>query len=155
MRYATTLTTEERVSLLHNLRTIEAKYQDKKEVPKAEGSGTTTVYEYSEGQVQHRHTEKAKKVEKLRQSIGNLRTQYKKDLNAEDPKERRLARGVALIDQTCERPGNEESAEERGHFGITTLQARHISFKGSKAVLSYTGKSGVKHTKDVEDGQVV
>jgi DNA topoisomerase-1 len=156
VRYANALAAEERVSLLHSLRVIEAaKFQDKKEVPKAEGSGTTTVYEYSEGQVEHRHREKAKRIEDLRKNIGSLRTQYGKDLSAKDPDTRLTALGVALIDVTCERPGNEESADERGHFGITTLQTRHISFKGSKATLSYTGKSGVKHNKDIDEAPVV
>ena len=157
VRYASeSITSSERVALRTHLRKIDAaKFQNKKEVPKSDGSGTTTVYEYSEGQVQHRNTQKAKKVEALRKSIGNLRTQYSKDLTDTDPKTRLTALGVALIDQTCERPGNEESVKERGHFGISTLQARHVSFKGSKAVLSYTGKSGVKHTKEVTEPKVV
>ena len=159
VKYASSgsLDSNERVVLMDMLQGIEkqaAKFQNKKEVPSQEG-GTTTVYEYTEGQVQHRHTEKAKKVEKLRKSIGSLRTQYGKDLTNSDAKTRLTALGVALIDQTCERPGNEESVKERGHFGISTLQARHVSFEGSKAVLSYTGKSGVKHTKDVTDAKTV
>ena len=101
---------------------VAAKYKDKKEVPKTDGEGTTTVYEYSEGQVEHRHREKAKKLEGLRQSIDELRTKVKEDLGSDDPDTSLTALAVAVIDETCERPGNDESAEERGHFGVTTLQ---------------------------------
>ena len=132
-----------------------AKYKDKKEVPKTDGEGTTTVYEYSEGQVEHRHREKAKKLEGLRQSIDKLRDHVKQDLKSEDADTRLTALAVAVIDETCERPGNDESAEERGHFGVTTLQKRHVSFSSGKAILKYTGKSGVDHEKTVEDKAAV
>jgi tRNA nucleotidyltransferase/poly(A) polymerase len=59
---------------------VAAKYQKKKEVPKADGKGKTTVYEYSERQVANRNRDKAERVEKLRKSIGKLRSQVWKDL---------------------------------------------------------------------------
>ena len=133
---------------------VAAKYKDKKTV-KTEDGGETTVYEYSEGQIQHRHREKAKKLEGLRQSIDKLRTQVKQDLKSKDADTRLTALAVAVIDETCERPGNDESAEERGHFGVTTLQKRHVSFSSGKAILKYTGKSGVDHEKTVEDKAAV
>jgi predicted secreted protein len=133
---------------------VAAKYKDKKKI-KTEDGEETTVYEYSEGQVDHRHREKAKKLEGLRQSIDELRKKVKKDLGSDDPDVRLTALAVAVIDETCERPGNDESAEERGHFGVTTLQKRHVSFSGGKAVLKYTGKSGVDHEKTVEDSKAV
>ena len=133
---------------------IASKYQKKKEVPKAEGKGTTTVYEYSEGQVQHRDREKAKKVEKIRGSIGKLRTKYRGDLTAADEKVRYTALAIGLMDVTYERVGNDESAKE-GHFGVTGWQAKHVKLSGGKATISYTGKSGVKHVKEVTDKSVV
>ena len=134
---------------------VAAKYQKKKEVPKADGKGTTTVYEYGPGQVSHRNREKAKRVEKLRGSMGKLRTKYRKDLTAKDPQTRLTALAVALIDLTYERVGNEGSAKDNGHFGVTTWQADHVKVNGGKATITYTGKSGVKHKKTVSDAKVV
>ena len=134
---------------------VAAKYKNKKQVDKADGSGKTTVYEYSKGQVDHRNREKAKRIEKLKRQISSLRTKVKSDLKSVDPKTKLTALAVALMDETCERVGNDESVKERGHFGITTLQAKHVKINGSTATLSYKGKSGVSHKKTVSDAATV
>lgn len=111
-------------------------------------------YEYSERQVQNRHNEKAKRVEQLRKDLKNLRKKVKTDLTSKDDETALAALAAALIDETCERVGNDESAKE-GHFGVTGWQKSHVSFKGGKAILKYVGKSGVDHEKTVEDAAVV
>jgi DNA topoisomerase IB len=136
-------------------RTAASKFKNKKQVPKADGKGTLTIYEYSKGQIQHRNRAKAERVEKLRSTIGGLRKQVSKDLTSEDPKVRLAALAVALIDQTYERVGNDKSASENGHYGITTLTTDHVKMGKGKATLSYVGKSGVKHTKTVTDKPTV
>ena len=133
---------------------VAARYQQKKEVPKADGKGTTTVYEYSEGQVAHRNREKAKRVEKLRQNLGTLQGQIKKDLKSKDDKTRMTALVVGLINDTYERVGNEGSAKD-GHFGVTGWQAKHVTVSGGKATFKYVGKSGVTQTKTTKDGDLV
>ena len=134
---------------------VTAKFKSKKQVPKADGKGTTTIYEYGPRQVQNRNREKAKRVEKLRTQIGGLRDKVKGDLASDDPKKRLTALAVALIDQTYERVGNERSAKENGHHGITTLNVDHVKVSGGKATLTYTGKSGVKHKKTISDKATV
>ena len=138
------------VSWEHLADRVAAKFQKKKEVPKAKGKGTTTVYEYSKGQIQHRNREKAKKVEKLRGNLHKLQSAITKDLKSKDPKTRLCALAVGLMNDTYERVGNEGSAKE-GHFGVTGWQAKHVSFSGGSATLSYVGKSGVKQTKTTSD----
>jgi len=133
---------------------VAAKFQNKKEVPKADGKGTTTVYEYGPRQVSNRNREKAKRVEKLRTGIQKLRGKYTKDLAAKDPKKRLTALAVALIDHTYERVGNEGSADD-GHYGVTTWEKDHVSVSGNKATITYVGKSGVKHKKEVTDAKIV
>lgn len=132
-----------------------SKFKNKKQVPKADGKGTLTIYEYSKGQIQHRNREKAKRVEKLRQNIGTLRSKVNTDLKSPEDKVRLTALAVALIDQTYERVGNDKSANENGHYGITTLTIDHIKMGRGKATLSYVGKSGVEHTKTVTDKATV
>lgn len=133
---------------------VAARYKNKKQVPKADGNGTTTVYEYSEKQIQHRNREKAKRVEKLRQDIDKLRSQVKKDLKSDDEKTRSTALVVGLMDATYERVGNEESAKD-GHYGVTGWLVKHVKFGKGKATISYVGKSGVKHEKVVDDASLV
>lgn len=114
-----------------------------------------TVYMYSERQIANRNKGKAKRLEKLRSKIGDVRKQVAKDLKSTDPEKFLTALAVALIDETYERVGNDESAEERGHFGVTGWQRKHVSFGKGKATIKYTGKAGVKHEKSIDNGSVV
>lgn len=134
---------------------ILAKYQAKRRVKPQSGKGEAfTVYEYSDRQVANRHRDKAERLQKLNGSIGKLRTKVRKDMRSEDPETRLTALAVALMDETAERVGNETSAEEAGHFGVTGWQRKHLSFKGGDVTISYTGKSGVKHKKKVSDAGI-
>lgn len=130
-------------------RSVSAKGRYKSKTKDDEGN---THYEYGPRQVSKRNQEKAKKVEKLRHQIGDLRKKVKSDLSSKDKSEVALA--VALMDATYERVGNDSSAKD-GHFGVTGWQVKHVTFKGGKAELKYVGKSGVKHTKEVKDASLV
>lgn len=112
------------------------------------------VYLYSERQIQHRNRKKAERLEKLSKNIDKLRSQVKSDLKSSDPEKLLTALAVALIDETYERVGNPESADD-GHFGVTGWQKSHVSFAKGKATIKYVGKSGVKHKKTVADKTVV
>ena len=122
---------------------VAARYKGKKELD----SGNV-VYEYSKGQIDHRNSEKAKRLEGLRGNIGKLRSQVQKDLSSSDDEKSLTALVVGLMDETYERVGNDDSAGE-GHFGVTGWKKNHVSFSGGKASISYTGKSGVKQKKTV------
>ena len=137
-----------------SVRTAAAKYKDKKQVPKADGSGKTTVYVYSERQVANRQREKAERLEDFKPALADLRAQVKKDLDSDDPKKGLVALAVGLIDATYERVGNDESAD-KGHYGVTGWLRKHVTFKGKRAVIRYVGKSGVKHEKSVDDEVLV
>lgn len=99
---------------------------------------------------------KAERVEKLRKSIDSLRSKVLKDLKkSPTSKDFQISLAIALIDATYARVGNKKAEEENGHFGVTGWRKEHISFKGGKATISYTGKSGVKQKKTVDETQVV
>jgi DNA topoisomerase-1 len=133
---------------------VAARYKNKKVVDSEKG-GKTTIYEYSERQVQNRNREKAERVEKLRKSIGKVRSKVKRDLNSSDPEKMLTALAVALMDHTYERIGNETSAKENEHFGVTGWQRKHVSLGKGKATIRYTGKSGVKQEKVVSDASIL
>lgn len=132
---------------------VAARYKAKKKV-RSEDGGETTVYVYTERQVQHRNREKAERLDTLRGKIGDIRKQVKKDLKSEDTETRLTALVVALMDHTAERVGNEESAKD-GHFGVTGWQRKHLTLGAKGATLRYVGKSGVKHEKKVTDKAIL
>ena len=127
-------------------------YASKKKVIKTKDGEEVEIYEYSKSEIKKRNEEKSKKVEKVRKSLEDLEKQIKKDMK--DPEKKELALAVALINQTYERVGNDDSADN-GHFGVTGWQKEHISFKDGKAILEYVGKSGVKQKKEIVDKQLV
>jgi hypothetical protein len=129
---------------------VAARYKNKKVLDTG-----TVVYEYSDQQVARRNNQKADRIEKLRKSLDSLRKKVNSDLRSSDQKTKLTALVVALIDHTYERVGNDESAEERGHFGVTGWQKQHISIGKGKATIKYTGKSGVKHEKVVDDPKIL
>jgi DNA topoisomerase IB len=133
---------------------VAAKFQNKKKV-KSQDGGETTIYEYGPRQVANRHKEKAERIQKFMPKLPDLRAAYKKGLGDKDPMKRLTALAVGLIDHTYERVGNVDSAEDNGHYGVTVWEVRHVKFKGDKAEISYTGKSGVKHNKTVSDAKLV
>jgi DNA topoisomerase IB len=95
---------------------------------------------------QARRRKKTTSVRKLAESMQGLRQKVTMDLKSDDPKTRLTALAVALMDNTAERVGNEDSAKD-GHFGVTGFLKKHISVDGNKVSLKYTGKSGVDHEK--------
>jgi GNAT superfamily N-acetyltransferase len=129
-----------------------ARYKSKKKVKTQKGK-EFTVYQYSDRQIANRNNAKAKKVEKLGKSIGKLRAKVKRDIKSSDPEKMLVALAVALMDHTYERVGNDTSAGEKGHFGVTGWQRKHVSWKGGASV-NYVGKSGVKHSKKITDAGI-
>jgi DNA topoisomerase-1 len=65
-----------------------------------------------------------------------------------------LATIVRLLDTTFVRVGNDQYAKENGSFGLTTLRNRHARIRGDKVMLSFRGKSGVRHEVEVRDPRV-
>ena len=128
---------------------VAARFQRKKKLDTG-----TVVYEYSERQVADRDRRKARRLEKLRGGVDQLRRQVSKDLKSKDPSKKLTALAVALMDETYERVGNDESAGE-GHFGVTGWKKEHISFGSGGATVSYVGKSSVRQKKTVSNPAVV
>jgi hypothetical protein len=128
---------------------VAARYKGKKTTEKG-----NVVYMYSERQIARRNADKAKRLEGLRSNIAKVRAQVAKDLKSGDPDKALTALAIALIDETYERVGNDESADD-GHFGVTGWQKDHVSFGKGKATISYVGKAGVKQKKTVKSQALV
>lgn len=89
------------------------------------------------------------------QHLQAARRRVARDLAAAGmPRERAAAVAVRLLDEGYFRIGSDVYAEE-GSFGLTTLQRRHVRLRGGVLVFTFTGKSGIEHTIQIEDREVV
>jgi DNA topoisomerase I len=67
------------------------------------------------------------------------------------PCEKVLATVVQLLEKSLIRVGNDEYAKDNQSYGLTTMRNSHVKVRGSKVKFVFKGKSGVKHTIDVDD----
>jgi DNA topoisomerase-1 len=67
------------------------------------------------------------------------------------PREKVLATVVRLLETTLIRVGNEEYARANRSFGLTTMRDRHVAVSGRSVRFGFRGKSGIRHTIDLND----
>ena len=67
------------------------------------------------------------------------------------PRRKVLATVVRLLETTLIRVGNDEYARANGSFGLTTLRDRHVAVDGRSVQFAFRGKSGIRHTVELED----
>ena len=85
-------------------------------------------------------------------ALPKIREQVAHDLAlAGLPRGKVLATVVRLLETTYIRVGNEEYARTNHSYGLTTMRNRHVTVSGSTVRFCFDGKSGVKHTIDVND----
>ena len=67
------------------------------------------------------------------------------------PREKVLATIVRLMETTLIRVGNAEYARENHSYGLTTMRGKHVHVDGSTVTFKFQGKSGIRHTIDIND----
>jgi DNA topoisomerase-1 len=67
------------------------------------------------------------------------------------PQEKILAAIVRLMETTLIRVGNVEYAKQNQSYGLTTMRGKHVRVDGSTITFKFQGKSGVRHTVDIND----
>ncbi|WP_246004849.1 DNA topoisomerase IB [Nocardioides marmorisolisilvae] len=117
-------------------------------------------YLYHPSWREQRDLEKFERVVRLAHRLPGVRRKLRHQLRAapgDDDVERQriLAAGVRLIDLGCFRPGSDESAEEFGSHGLTTLERRHVRRENGAMVFEFVGKAGIEHEVLIEDADVV
>ncbi len=88
--------------------------------------------------------------------LPKARKQIAADLHSRGmPLARATAAAVRLLDLGYFRIGSDAYADANGSFGLTTLERRHV--KRGKGVVAFTfvGKSGVRHTIEIDDADVI
>ena len=85
-------------------------------------------------------------------ALPKIRGRVDADLNRPGlPREKVLATVVRLLETTLIRVGNEEYAKTNRSFGLTTMLDRHVAVGPDKVRFGFRGKSGVRHTIDLND----
>jgi DNA topoisomerase-1 len=85
-------------------------------------------------------------------ALPKIRTRTAADLARPGlPRQKVLATVVQLLEKSLIRVGNEEYKKQNHSFGLTTMQDTHVQVKGSTLRFEFRGKSGVRHSVDVND----
>lgn len=84
--------------------------------------------------------------------LPQARKRISKDLRRKELDEQKvLAICVQVLQKTLIRIGNEAYKQLYGSYGLSTLKDKHVKINGSKMMLSFTGKKGVKHEVALTD----
>ena len=95
---------------------------------------------------------KFERLPRFGEALPALRAQVERDLSRRHLGRKRVTAGaVRLIDGELLRVGNARSAEQRGSYGATTLQRRHVLLTSRTVRLDFVGKSGQRHQHTVQD----
>lgn len=99
---------------------------------------------------------KFERVSQIARKLPDARKSVELHLAMEQmPLERAAATAVRLLDLGYFRIGSDVYADEHGSFGLTTLEKRHVRLRNGRLVFSFTGKSGVTHTVEIDDLEVM
>ena len=109
-------------------------------------------YRYSEKQTRRREARKRARLLAFLRALPALRERVARDLRGEElTRERVLAAMVRLLLRGFLRPGSQVYARENGSYGLATLRPRHVRVRGRRITLSYPGKGGKPHVREIED----
>lgn len=110
------------------------------------------TYHYSAKIIGKRAAAKHARARGFDKVISKFEAHVKKNLNNTNQRTRQAAEISYLIAVTGMRPGNSRGKlGAKQAYGATTLEARHVSFSGSKATLKFVGKKGVQQNITVDD----
>lgn len=102
-----------------------------------------------------RDTDKYARLPDFGSTLPRLRGRVERDLGHNGmPREKVIAAVVRLLDATLVRVGSPRYARQNRTYGLTTLRRRHVSVRGSRLRLQFTGKSGITHDVSVNDPRV-
>lgn len=102
-----------------------------------------------------RDREKYERILRFAERLPRMRRISRRDLRRPRTDRRRaLATVIQILDRTAIRIGSEEYARSNGTFGLATIRSRHVSVDDDTVRLDFTGKSGKRHTVEVEDALI-
>jgi DNA topoisomerase-1 len=114
-------------------------------------------YYYSRQWTEKQTNCKVKRIQGFLKCVPQLRRHLHKDIY--NPKlgikQRTIAFVVYLLDMSHIRIGNKKYYDRNKSYGLTTLKRKHLSFKGTTAMLHFFGKHKLEHQLTFSDPVVV
>ncbi|MCE4069306.1 MULTISPECIES: DNA topoisomerase IB [Pseudomonas] len=108
-------------------------------------------YRYHPRWTEVRDSAKYERLLRFGESLPALRRRIERDLALPGlGAEKVMATVVELLDRTLIRIGNERYRKENRSFGLTTLNNRHVEVRGTRIRFAFRGKSGIRHSVDIE-----
>jgi len=99
-----------------------------------------------------RDENKYERMKLFGETLPLIREHVEKDLALPGlPREKILATIVRLLETTFIRVGNAEYATENHSYGLTTMRNKHVDVEGSTVRFKFQGKSGKRHSIDLND----
>src|SRR5213076_1048853 len=112
-------------------------------------------YRYHDRWREVRDENKFGRLAEFAKTLPKIRRRVARDITLADlPREKVLATGVRLLEQTFIRIGNEEYARENKSFGLTTIKNRHVTVKGAHLRFRFRGKSRRHHEVNMTDRRI-
>jgi DNA topoisomerase-1 len=109
-------------------------------------------YRYHPGFREARDAAKFERLANFGSRLPRVHKRVEQDLAKKGlPREKVVATVVDLLERSLIRVGNEQYAQENGHFGLTTFRNRHAKVEGGKVTFKFVGKSGVRHGIALQD----
>jgi len=113
-------------------------------------------YIYSQKHKDSRHSKRSKIVSKVNKCISKILTKITRDLSSSSNIEERECAAIVMLILLCNfRIGTESYAKEYKHYGITTLQPKHLKFTPTKLHISFIGKKGIQNTSSIENRKLI
>jgi DNA topoisomerase I len=115
-----------------------------------------TQYRYHQLWREQRDAQKFEHMLRFAAALPSLRAAARTDLGRRGlHRDRVVASAVRLMDLGLFRIGGEKYAELDHHYGVVTLEKRHVSLKRQGAVFDYVAKAGKRRAITVTDPVVV
>jgi DNA topoisomerase I len=112
-------------------------------------------YRYHPSYRRRQENAKYRRLARFAAALPALRAAVDRDLRRRGlPREKVLALAAHLIATAFMRPGSKQYAEENGSYGVATMKARHVEVDGETVRFDYTGKSGKRQIREVNDARV-
>ena len=113
----------------------------------------SSQYRYTKAFHDRNAAEKHERVKAIEPYIGKIAGTLNAQMgDVSLPQRQREAAAIAsVIRETGLRPTDSNESIKHGHFGISSLQARHLKLVGNKVHLDFIGKEGVHNKSIVRD----
>jgi DNA topoisomerase I len=112
-------------------------------------------YLYHEHHTRSQEARKFRRIVKFAQALPKMRRTVAHDIRQPGLSRERVLASILRILSTCfMRPGSQVYANENGSYGISTVRPKHVKVKADLVEFDFPGKSGVRQTQELRDGQV-